>query len=252
MILSGIWLTSNSNYLENKCLLESLILKNIKIQFFFHFSDASIAIKQSDLDFVFIEEEFDDKNSEDFERISKEIKCLWVIKISSIKTNKRKKSNSFYYKKISRPLVQQDFESLLFQILQFKLDHRKRQLSEQTEFYLIPESDTSHRVPILKVDSIISIRKTNYGILIQFKGCVSYNYKIDYELFNKLARGYSNFFEIVPDLLVNINNIESVVLDQKDEEYICNLVGEKNITLSLNQKEHLFSHISFFSNQFIQ
>ncbi|MDB4751890.1 histidine kinase, partial [Flavobacteriaceae bacterium] len=109
-------------------------------------------------------EEFDDKNSEDFERISKEIKCLWVIKISSIKTNKRKKSNSFYYKKISRPLVQQDFESLLFQILQFKLDHRKRQLSEQTEFYLIPESDTSHRVPILKVDSIISIRKTNYGI----------------------------------------------------------------------------------------
>ncbi|MDA8698753.1 hypothetical protein N9M11_01335 [Flavobacteriaceae bacterium] len=67
--------------------------------------------------------------------------------------------------------------------------------------------------------------ETNYGILIQFKGCVSYNYKIDYELFNKLARGYSNFFEIVPDLLVNINNIESVVLDQKDEEYICNLVG---------------------------
>jgi len=44
----------------------------------------------------------------------------------------------------------------------------------------------------------------------------------------------------------------NVVVDQKDEEYICNLVGEKNITLSLNQKEHLFSHISFFSNQFIQ
>jgi hypothetical protein len=44
----------------------------------------------------------------------------------------------------------------------------------------------------------------------------------------------------------------NVVVDQKGEEYICNLVGEKNITLSLNQKEHLFSHISFFSNQFIQ
>jgi hypothetical protein len=49
-----------------------------------------------------------------------------------------------------------------------------------------------------------------------------------------------------------INNIESVVLDQKDQECICNLVGEKNITLSLNQKENLFSHTSFFSNQFIQ
>ncbi|MDG2491609.1 MAG: histidine kinase [Flavobacteriaceae bacterium] len=44
----------------------------------------------------------------------------------------------------------------------------------------------------------------------------------------------------------------NVLVDQKDEEYICNLVGEKNLTLSLNQKEHLFSHISFFSNQFIQ
>jgi LytS/YehU family sensor histidine kinase len=44
----------------------------------------------------------------------------------------------------------------------------------------------------------------------------------------------------------------NVEVDQKDEEYICNLEGEKNITLSLNQKEHLFSHISFFSNQFIQ
>jgi len=51
---------------------------------------------------------------------------------------------------------------------------------------------------------------------------------------------------IILDLLVNLENLESLILDRTNDEYICDLGTEKSIILSLEQKGYLFSHITCF------
>tara|TARA_B100000767_G_scaffold244816_1_gene243309 strand:- start:2400 stop:2573 length:174 start_codon:yes stop_codon:yes gene_type:complete len=52
---------------------------------------------------------------------------------------------------------------------------------------------------------------------------------------------------IVTDLLVNLENLESLILDRTNDEYLYDLGTEKSIILFLVQKEYLFSHITYFS-----
>ena len=206
-MISGIWITSAEYYDENNKFFKQWTWSDIKVQSIFEISEALLAIKQDHLDFVFIEEGFFEENKIKFIEISQQIKCLWVVKICNKNIDIEHEIQPFFYKNIERPLLQKDFEILLLQVLKFKSEHKIRSLLDQKNSYIIPESNELSKIPIIKIDDLRSVRKTKSGILIQFIDGLSYNYKTSYNTFFKLTRTYSNIFEIVPDLLVNLENL---------------------------------------------
>ena len=89
-------------------------LECIKVQPIFDPLEAVLVLKQSNLDFVFVEDEFLDLAESAFPIKSLETQTPWVIKMCSNESSKLKKSDAVcFYKSIVRPLIQLDFEELL-------------------------------------------------------------------------------------------------------------------------------------------
>ena len=83
--------------------------------------------------------------------------------------------------------------------------------------------------------------------LIQFDNGVLYNYKTSFETFFKLTQSHSIIFEVTPGLLVNLDKLQNIIPNDEEDEFVCNLVSQKNIEISKSQKESLIAHIENYS-----
>ena len=83
MLITGVWLTTSSNYKKNNLFFKSWSWSNIKVQPIFDPLGAVLILKQSNLDFVFVEDEFLDSAGSTFHLKNLEIKTPWVIEMCS-------------------------------------------------------------------------------------------------------------------------------------------------------------------------
>ena len=244
MLITGVWLTNRSNYKKNHLFFKSWSWSNIKVQPIFDPLEADLVLKQSNLDFVFVEDEFLDSARFAFHLKNLEIKTPWVIEMCSNKPNDPRDYDTVcFYKSITRPLIQIDFEELLSQIMTYKRDCVLRDQLASKRLFTIPDALDTLVVPIIKIKNLCHIRKKIDGTLIQFDNGVLYNYKTSFDTFFKLTQSHSNIFVVTPGLLVNLDNLQNIVPDEEHDEFVCNLVSQKNIEISKLQKESLIAHV---------
>ena len=242
MLIAGVWLTTRSNYKKNHLFFKSWSWSSIKVQPIFDPLEAVLVLKQSNLDFVFVEDEFLDLAGSTFPIKSLEIQTPWVIKMCSNESSKLKKSDAVcFYKSMVRPLIQLDFEELLSQIITYKKDCMLRDRSDSKRLFTIPDTEEALVIPIIKINNLCYIRKKNNGTLIQFDNGVLYNYKTSFETFFKLTQSHSIIFEVTPGLLVNLDKLQNIIPNDEEDEFVCNLVSQKNIEISKSQKESLIA-----------
>jgi len=162
---------------------------NIKVQPIFDPLGAVLVPKQSNLDFVFVEYEFLDSAGSAFHLKNLEIKTPWVIEMCSNEPNDPRNSDTVcFYKSITRPLIQIDFEELLSQIITYKSDCVLRDQLASKRLFTIPDVEDTSVVPIIKTKNLCYIRKKFEGTLIQFDNGVLYNYKTSFDTFLKLTQ----------------------------------------------------------------
>jgi hypothetical protein len=46
---------------------------------------------------------------------------------------------------------------------------------------------------------------------------------------------------------VNLDKLQNIIPDEEEDEFVCNLVSQKNIEISKAQKESLIAHIENYS-----
>jgi len=46
---------------------------------------------------------------------------------------------------------------------------------------------------------------------------------------------------------VNLDKLQNIIPDDEEEEFVCNLVSQKNIEISKSQKDSLLAHIENYS-----
>ena len=248
MLITGVWLTTRSNYKKNHLFFKSWSWSNIKVQPIFDPLEAVLALKQTNLDFVFVEDEFLDAAGSDFHLKNLELNTPWVIKMCSNEPKDLKNYDSVcFYKSIVRPLIQVDFEDLISQIMTYKRDCVLRDQSASRRLFTIPDTEDTSIVPVIKIKNLCYIRKKSKGTLIQFDNGVVYNYKTSFETFFKLTQTHSNIFEVTPGLLVNLDKLQDIIPNEEEDEFVCNLVSQKNIEISKSQKESLVAHIENYS-----
>ena len=248
MLITGVWLTTRSNYKKNHLFFKSWSWSSIKVQPIFEPLEAALVLKQSNLDFVFVEDEFLDLAGSAFPMKSLEIQTPWVIKMCSNEPSKLKKNDAVYfYKSIVRPLIQVNFEELLSQIITYKKDCMLRDKLDSKRLFTVPDTEDTTIVPVIKIKNLCYIRKKSDGTLVQFDNGVLYNYKTSFETFFKLTQSHSNIFEVTPGLLVNLDKLQNIIPDEEEDEFVCNLVSQKNIEISKAQKESLIAHIENYS-----
>jgi hypothetical protein len=52
---------------------------------------------------------------------------------------------------------------------------------------------------------------------------------------------------VTPGLLVNLDKLQEIIPNEEEDEFVCNLVSQKNIEISKSQKESLVAHIENYS-----
>jgi hypothetical protein len=52
---------------------------------------------------------------------------------------------------------------------------------------------------------------------------------------------------VTPGLLVNLDKLQEIIPNEEEDEFVCNLVCQKNIEISKSQKESLVAHIENYS-----
>ena len=105
---------TRSNYKKNHLVFKSWSWSNTKVQPIFDPLGAVLVFKESNLDF-FVEDEFLDSAGSTFHLKNLGIKTPWVIEMCS--NDPRDSDTVCFYKSITRPLIQIDFEELLSQII---------------------------------------------------------------------------------------------------------------------------------------
>lgn len=114
--------------------------------------------------------------------------------------------------------------------------------------FIVPgvETSTTSKIPIIKIHEICYIKKNKCGSLIQFLDGKIIKYKVDFKTFKKLTKSHSNFHEIVPDFLVNLDFFKNIVYDKTYDEFNCNLKTGANLVLTNQQYQKLNSVIRIF------
>lgn len=248
MLITGVWLTTRSNYKKNHLFLKSWRWSNIKVQPIFDLLEAVLALKQSNLDFVFVEDEFLDAAGSEFQMKNLEVNTPWVIRMCSNEQKKPKNYDSVcFYKSLARPLIQFDFEDLISQIITYKRDCVLRDQSASRRLFTIPDTEDTSIVPVIKIKNLCYIRKITEGTLIQFDNGVLYKYKTSFETFFKLTQTHSNIFEVTPGFLVNLDKLQEIIPNEEGDKFVCNLASHKNIEISKSQKENLIAHVENYS-----
>ena len=248
MLITGVWLTTHSNYKKNHLFFKSWSWSNIKVQPIFDPLEAVLVLKQSNLDFVFVEDEFLDSAGSTFPLKNLEIKTPWVIEMCSNESKNLKDYDTVcFYKSIVKPLIQVDFEELLSQIITHKKDSQLKDQLVSKKIFAIPDTEDISIVPVIKIKNLSYIRKKTQGTLVQFDNGVLYNYKTSFETFFKLTQTHSNIFEVTPGLLVNLDKLQDIIPNESEDEFVCNLISQRNIEISKSQKESLIAHIENYS-----
>ena len=114
-----------------------------------------MVLKQSNLDFVFVEDEFLDSAGSAFPMKSLKTQTPWVIKMCSNEPSKLKENDVVYfYKSIVRPLIQVDFEELLSQIITYKKDCMLRDKLDSKRLSTVPDTEDTSIVPVIKIKNL--------------------------------------------------------------------------------------------------
>ena len=114
MLITGVWLTTRSNYKKNHLFFKSCSWSNTKVEPIFDPLGAVLVFKESNLDFIFVEDEFLDSAGSALQLKNLGIKTPWVIEMCSNEPNDPRDYDTVcFYKSITRPLIQIDFEGLL-------------------------------------------------------------------------------------------------------------------------------------------
>ena len=63
----------------------------------------------------------------------------------------------------------------------------------------------------------------------------------------QMANRYLGVFSKLLRFTIEMTNSEMISLEDEEEEFVCNLVSQKNIEISKSQKESLLAHIENYS-----
>ena len=181
MQINGLWLTTSSNYIKNHLFFKSWGSNNIRIQSICELSEALIAVKQTYIDFIFMEDEFIYSINDEFHMRALDLKIPWVFKICSDQKSSFKKSSIYFNKCLIRPFLQHDFENILSQIKKYKKDCESRIRAESKKTFIIPETEHTLSIPVIQAKELCYVREKKNGTIVQFENGVTYNYKTSFK-----------------------------------------------------------------------
>jgi hypothetical protein len=249
MKINGIWLTSHSNYKKFNHFFDSPDFENLVIQPFFENSDALYAVKQSNLDFIFFEEEFMNDSLQKLSLSLSKTKTPWIIKIcSEFKSISIQRDPLKFYNKAIHPINKMYFKAFLKSIFIYQKTYLLSGHNKRLRSFIVPgvEISTTSKIPIIKIDEICYIKKNKNGSSIQFLDGKIIKYKVDFKTFKRLTKSYLKFYEIVPDFLVNLDYFKNIIHDKTYNEFNCNLQTGANLVLTNKQYQNLNSVIRIF------
>lgn len=108
------------------------------------------------------------------------------------------------------------------------------------------EISTTSKIPIIKIDEICCMKNNKNGSSIQFLDGKIIKYKVDFKTFKRLTKSYLEFYEIVPDFLVNLDYFKNIIHHKTYDEFNCNLQTVANLVLTNKQYQNLNSVIRIF------